>query len=1116
MATTFDPGERARHEASSAEAVPTPASEQVPAPVPPPRSASVESLLSQYQDKAPVSSGTLVEALLGSHGYYVDAGVTLEPVAALGPNRTTAEHVAEAERRWDGGKLVKFSGRHLLLALAMDAEVGWPLLRSGVIASVLSQWQPGLGTSQEPHRLVWDVLSQQGRDLAEAQPLLAAAFGAPPEWSAELPEPVTLLALSPGADRVAVLAGRTVYEAGADDFLRRVNDVDDKVVALGWGKDGVVALRITGSATELTQVATRSALGTAPGMSGGRLGADGLPAWLEGPSGVVRSWSFGNAQEYAEMTPPGMVLSVDGTGRRGLVNVGGQTVLVSTLSEDEGSALLPGSTPGPPSNWPTGMAHVLGVGPSSSGGPYALLAPGEQPAVAGAAPSGGVVIGGLSSPPLAYVTTEPGVIGALASDSAGHTLAVTIGNRLSVWPLGRARPAARSIPGYDSDNRAGEDLLDADRDAFALAALIASCELRPPLAIGLFGDWGSGKTFILDRIGAEIDQLTGPGGPGGYLKHENVHVIPFNAWHYAETNLWASLVDQVIRKVNQVIGKNEQDQLAPDPPEVTEANRRAAQAEEELKQADEKLTQAHDDTEEARKQFIRQRHMAWGLGIVVLLLVGAVVLLTALGESARVVAVVSVGAAVFGSLAAAVAQYRRVQGQATEIIDAGREGLGVLNRVSGRAAGMAAQAAALKERKLTAEQEAAAASAVRLRAAADQAKARAKADVVGTVLGQLSSVTEYREQLSLVARTRVRFDKVNSAVTQTAPEDRKRFVIVIDDLDRCAAENVVKVLEAVHLLFNYEMFVVVLAVDTRWLAQSLQIRYYQLLGATDSAGPYDYLEKIIQIPVHLLPLDEALVRTMITGLTGAPLLQAAEPDDPPVPALPETGDSNLGAGGPSDAVAAGALADRHARTGRPSLPAEVLKLTTEEATAMSAVAPLVGTTPRTVKRFVNTYRLLKARADDPAEFGRPQGSIGDHEVVAFLLAVVTGRCAVYQRLLPALICAPDSQTLRTVVTDLTPPAPNPSLPGSTGLNPPAPNPPVPNPPAADPVTPVPVATAPADAADPALDDVRDWLARYPRYANAPAHRYAKWAMEVARFSFTPTTVDVIRAAKPSR
>jgi hypothetical protein len=162
----------------------------------------------------------------------------------------------------------------------------------------------------------------------------------------------------------------------------------------------------------------------------------------------------------------------------------------------------------------------------------------------------------------------------------------------------------------------------------------------------------------------------------------------------------------------------------------------------------------------------------------------------------------------------------------------------------------------------------------------------------------------------------------------------------------------------------------------------------------------------------------------------------------------------------------------------------------------------VGTTPRTVKRFVNTYRLLKARADDPARFSRPQGSIGDHEVVAFLLAVVTGRPAIYQRLLPALICAPDQQTLQPVVAALIPPAPDPSA-----LNLPVTD-------AAASVTPVPVplARTTAGAADPALADVLSWLARYPRYANAPAHRYAKWAMEVARFSFTPTTADVIRAA----
>jgi hypothetical protein len=853
-----------------------------------------------------------------------------------------------------------------------------------------------------------------------------------------------------------MLAGGTVYESVRGSVPRRVNDVDGTVVSIGWGRDGVIALRMADDTAEITQIATRSRRGTAIDVTGGRLGSAGLPAWLEQSHGVIRSWSLGNPQESAAMTPPGTVLAVDGTGRRGMVNVAGQAVLVSTLTEDEELALPPGSSPGPPPNWPSNMARVIGVGDPPSG-PCALVALGKRAAVASAAPAGGVVIGEPSSPPVAYLATGPGAIGALAADSAGHTLAVAIGQHVSVWSLGRALPAPRTIPGYDPDSRADVDLLEADRDAFALAALIASRELKPPLAIGLFGDWGSGKTFVLNRIDAMITKLTGDGAPDGYLKH--VHVIPFNAWHYAETNLWASLVDQVIRTI------------APGRPvsavrEVSEATSLADNAHAESKDIAKRLKQAQDDVKEAQQRFVGQRRLAWALGIIVLLLVGAAAFLAAVGESRQIVAVAGVAAALFGSVSAAVVQLKRAGGQAEDIASAGRAGLGFLSRVSGRTAGMAAQAAAMTERKLTEKQEAASEKATRLRAAAERAEVAAKNDPVGTVLGQLSSVTEYREQLSLVAHTRDLFDDLNEKFTDPANGAAMRFVIVIDDLDRCEAEKVVQVLEAVHLLFNYEMFVVVLAVDTRWLARSLQIRYHRLLGEPDSAGPYDYLEKIIQIPVHLLPLDDALVRTMITGLTGLPTAPPAEPAHAPAPSPDGESGKNVRASA-SDGEAR-ALAAERKRTSRAPLPAEVLKITQDEATAMSAVAPLMGTTPRTVKRFVNTYRLLKARADDPVDFSHPQGAIGDHEVVAFLLAVVTGRPAVYRRLLPALKCAPDSATLQSVAAAL-----------SQGSE-----------------------------ADPTLADVLTWLGSYPGYAGAPAHRYAKWATEVARFSFTPSSTTI--------
>jgi KAP family P-loop domain len=48
-----------------------------------------------------------------------------------------------------------------------------------------------------------------------------------------------------------------------------------------------------------------------------------------------------------------------------------------------------------------------------------------------------------------------------------------------------------------------------------------------------------------------------------------------------------------------------------------------------------------------------------------------------------------------------------------------------------------------------------------------------------------------------------------------------RIVLYIDDLDRCPTHQVIKVMEAVNLLFGFPLFVVVMAVDSRWLLRSL-------------------------------------------------------------------------------------------------------------------------------------------------------------------------------------------------------------------------------------------------------------------------------------------------------
>jgi len=61
---------------------------------------------------------------------------------------------------------------------------------------------------------------------------------------------------------------------------------------------------------------------------------------------------------------------------------------------------------------------------------------------------------------------------------------------------------------------------------------------------------------------------------------------------------------------------------------------------------------------------------------------------------------------------------------------------------------------------------------------------------------------------------------------------------------------VIKVLEAVHLLLAFPLFVVVVAVDATWLTSSLEEHFRQF----EHADAADYLEKIFQVPFQVQPL----------------------------------------------------------------------------------------------------------------------------------------------------------------------------------------------------------------------------------------------------------------------
>ena len=78
-----------------------------------------------------------------------------------------------------------------------------------------------------------------------------------------------------------------------------------------------------------------------------------------------------------------------------------------------------------------------------------------------------------------------------------------------------APPTIPSAAGYISDSVDAEatDHLDIEREVENIAYVLTSKRVTPPLSLGLFGDWGSGKSFFMTKL----EKLTGKRSGGSRL-----------------------------------------------------------------------------------------------------------------------------------------------------------------------------------------------------------------------------------------------------------------------------------------------------------------------------------------------------------------------------------------------------------------------------------------------------------------------------------------------------------------------------------------------------------------------------------------------------------------------
>jgi hypothetical protein len=197
-----------------------------------------------------------------------------------------------------------------------------------------------------------------------------------------------------------------------------------------------------------------------------------------------------------------------------------------------------------------------------------------------------------------------------------------------------------------------------------------------------------------------------------------------------------------------------------------------------------------------------------------------------------------------------------------------------------------------------------------------------------------------------------------------------------------------------------------------------------------TASPDDYLEKIFQVPFWIRPLGRSGSRRLVTELTKHDVEISSPASDnnreqnqnvdglhtssESMPLTPTGGsasgnvDQSSGAASSIEQKPDAAAAERVLSEWSPIEPKpRTLMLTPEERSYMVSLAPVIGRSPRSVKRFVNCYRLLKSTLD-AAELERARRS-GTFRTPMLMLGIVTGFPEAAPALLSDLRDAPRTQ-----------------------------------------------------------------------------------------------------------
>lgn len=644
--------------------------------------------------------------------------------------------------------------------------------------------------------------------------------------------------------------------------------------------------------------------------------------------------------------------------------------------------------------------------------------------------------------------------------------------------------ANSSLIRLNNDSERGEDLLNIQADVHAFARLIAYKNFRPPLAIALFGKWGSGKSFFMHKLMEKVSFFAEQQNPEFYC--EGVAQIHFNAWSYLDANLWASLISRIFESLNRYISKDElaKDQrdliekslgekLSLSYEEITvytikkenfeasitklEADKAGIDAKLEKKiedirkksitevikkvdeefKAKERIQKALRDNKSLvasedqltkllpekywedpglaykkaasvstfLKAFLKKEKL-W-FNILSLIIIAAIILFTpkileylktqiidfdfSIAPITKIVRSLAIFYPIISRLISVSKKYspfvkslwKIKEAYEKEISEAKNASIQEEKAIKFDIEKNNAEIAAINQQITETNEKLALLEFKKNKALATEAlyhfiENRYSSDEYQKHLGIVSIIRKDLEILSSLFDSHNE-ENISAEFKKLFDRPLERIILYIDDLDRCPAERVVQVLEAVNLLMAFPLFIVVVGVDQNWVKNALENTYnVQQLSAAD------YLEKIFQVPFHLKPVEDREIKNMIKKLSEAsakPIDSSASllPDEGSAPSLTETTDAEIENEQKenSDELEIGILNEDN-----------FLTLSQIEIQNLEAMSLVIGNNPRSVKRFINVYQIMRAHE------GLAYHTIGKENEflnIMFLLAMFFGK-----------------------------------------------------------------------------------------------------------------------------